>query len=320
VGEVHYSLVKNSSTQALAEEVYEASKKKGVDIIPYTTKDYPHRLKNCIDSPMVVYFDGDKESLKKTRVVSIVGTRNATRYGVEFTEQFVKRLLERDVLVVSGLAYGIDAAAHRATLKFNGSTVGVVAHGLDRVSPTQHKSLAEKMKVKGGLLSEHRLGVKIEKGFFPMRNRLVAGMADATIVMESDIRGGSLITAYLANDYSRDVFALPGRVGDQFSRGCNMLIQKNVAHILNDVDEFFRMMGWEEERAPLEQQIPLFVELEGREKQVFSILDREPKTVDKISMEAELPMSQVSSTLLALEFKGLVKALPGKQYAISNNT
>lgn len=317
VGEVHYALVKASKTEGLAQEVLEQNEKHGIQTLAYSSADYPHRLKNCMDAPMILYYSGQEEQVNRTRVVSIVGTRSASPYGIEFTEDFVEKLVERDVLVTSGLAFGIDACAHRSALKYGGQTVGVVAHGLDRVSPSLHKALAEKMKRQGGILSEHRTGIKVEKGFFPMRNRLVAGMCDAVVVVESDLKGGSLITARMANDYNRDVFALPGRIHDRASRGCNALIQKNSAHILNDVEEFMRMMSWEEKEKNVEVQMPLFVDLEGTEKQIFELLDREPKTVDKISVESERPMSEVSATLLALEFKGLVRCLPGKQYQLS---
>ncbi len=319
VGEMHYSLIQKSNTQRMAEEVLEENEKNSIKSIPYTCSTYPHRLKNCIDAPMVLFYDGQSEVLNKGRMLSIVGTRSATRYGKGFTEDFVEQLVARDVTVVSGLAYGIDACAHRTAMNHGGETIGVVAHGLDRISPSPHKGLSEKMKEKGGILSEHSLGVKVEKGFFPMRNRIVAGMSDAVVVVESDIKGGSLITARMANDYNRDVFALPGRIEDQFSRGCNALIQKNSAHILNDVDEFMRMMSWDEKEKNVQRQIPMFVDLEGAAKDIFEILDREPKTVDLITIESKLPMSEVSSTLLSLEFKGLVRCLPGKQYLLSKS-
>lgn len=314
IGLVHYNLMHERNTGNLAEEVLVDCQKRGIRILSYVEEDYPARLKHCMDSPMILYYDGDIAALRMQRAVSIVGTRNSTRYGEEFTELLVKKLIDRDVLVSSGLAFGIDVCAHKAVLKNAGVTVGIVAHGLDMISPTGHKNIAERMKEKGGILSEHRPGIKVEKGHYPMRNRIIAGISDALIVVESDRRGGSLITAQMANDYNRDVFALPGRSNDQYSRGCNALIQRNQAHILNDIDEFLTMMSWQEEEPSKERQIPLFVELQGKEKQIYALLGREPKTMDAISLEAQMPTSQVSATLLKLEFQGLVRTLPGKQF------
>ena len=314
IGEIHYRQLHEKNMTALAEETLIDCHKRNIRVVSYLDAEYPDRLRHCMDSPIVLFFQGDTSALKIPRAVSIVGTRSSTRYGEEFTDALVKKLVARDVLICSGLAFGIDVTAHKAAVKYSGSTIGVVAHGLDMISPAGHKNIAERMKQKGGVLSEHRPGIKVEKGHFPMRNRIVAGISDALIVIESDRRGGSLITAQMANDYNRDVFALPGRFDDQYSRGCNALIQRNQAHILNDIDEFLTMMSWDDEKASQERQIPLFVELNGKEKLIYELLGRQPKTMDAISMEAQLPTSQVSATLLKLEFQGLVRTLPGKQY------
>jgi DNA processing protein len=314
IGEIHYRQLHEKDMTQLAEETLLDCQKRNIRIVSYLNAEYPDKLKHCMDSPIILYYQGDTRALKMPRAVSIVGTRSSTRYGEEFTDSLVKKLVSRDVLICSGLAFGIDVAAHKAAVKYKGSTIGIVAHGLQMISPAGHKNVAERMKERGGVLSEHRPGIKVEKGHFPMRNRIVAGISDALIVIESDKRGGSLITAQMANDYNRDVFALPGRFDDQYSRGCNALVQRNQAHILNDIDEFLTMMSWDDEESTNERQIPLFIELDGKEKLIYELLGREPKTMDSISLEANMPTSQVSATLLKLEFQGLVRTLPGKQY------
>ena len=212
--------------------------------------DYPKRLLNCYDSPTLLYYKGEAD-LNSEKIIAVIGTRNHTEYGKQVTEKLIRELTEQNVVVVSGLAYGIDAIAHKAAVKNNLKTVGVLAHGLDQVYPSQHTGLAKEMlQAGGGLLTEFRSKTKPDKHNFPTRNRIVAGMSDATIVIETGIKGGSMITAELANNYNKDVFAYPGSVNDGKSAGCNYLIKNNKAVLLTDAQELIELMNWEETNRP----------------------------------------------------------------------
>lgn len=217
------------------------------NIIPLFIKDeeYPARLRECYDPPTLLYYRG-RANLNATKVVAVVGTRSNTAQGREITEQLVKELSEYGVLIVSGLAWGIDSVAHRTALQYDLKTVGVLGHGLDRIYPSEHADLAKEiLKHRGGLLTEFRKGTPPEKFNFPCRNRVVAGMSDATIVIETDVKGGSMITAQLANDYNKDVYAYPGRINDSKSAGCNYLIKNQEAILLTDPQQFIEAMNWE---------------------------------------------------------------------------
>lgn len=300
------------------ENEFDFIKKNHISAITFLDKRYPQRLKNCEDGPIVIYTKGDM-NLNSSRVVSIVGTRQPTEYGKEFTEKLIQALKEIDVVVLSGLAYGIDVTTHRACVKNNISTIGVVAHGLDRIYPSVHTSLAEKMQKKGGILTEYMSNTNPDRENFPSRNRIVAGMADATIVIETSLKGGSMITANLANDYNRDVFALPGRITDEYSVGCNRLIRSNRAALIETPEDFIVAMGWQpSENKKKEVQAELFIELNETEKGVIDLLKLKGNAaIDILSIEAKIPMSHLSSTLLALEFKGAVRSLPGKIYTLA---
>lgn len=217
------------------------------NIIPLFIKDeeYPARLRECYDPPALLYYRG-RANLNVTKIVAVIGTRNNTEQGREITEQLVKELSEYGVLIVSGMAWGIDSAAHKTALKYNLKTVGVLGHGLDRIYPSGHAELAKDiLKSRGGLLTEFRKGTIPEKYNFPSRNRVVAGMSDAIIVIETDLKGGSMITAQLANDYNKDVYAFPGRINDSKSAGCNHLIKNQEAILLTDTQQFIATMNWE---------------------------------------------------------------------------
>ena len=251
------------------------------------------------------------------RVISIVGTRKATDYGKDFCNELIKDLVPHNPLIVSGLAYGIDVCAHKAALQHNLPTIGVLAHGLDRLYPAQHKSVASQMLDNGALLSDFKSGTKPDRENFPKRNRIVAGMSDLTIVIESSKKGGSLITAHIANDYNRDVFALPGRIGDSQSEGCNNLIKSHKAALIQSAKDIEYVMGWEVQKKNTPIQTQLFVELTPEQKTLTAILSKQDKIgIDKLSLLAKMPMSQTTSLLLNLEFDGVVKSLPGKLYKL----
>jgi len=279
-----------------------------------TAKNYPQKLLNCDDSPPLLYYRGNAD-LNVSKVVSIIGTRDNTEYGREVTEKLVEALKEQQVLIVSGLAFGIDVAAHKAALKHGLNTVGVLAHGLDIMYPAAHKTIAKEMIQHGGLLTEFSKGTKADKHNFPRRNRIVAGMADATIVIETAIKGGSMITAALANGYNRDVFAVPGRVTDSRSEGCNYLIKNNRAILLTDAQQLLETMGWEKRKAKRNVQKELFIELSGDEQTLANILkEKDAVHIDELYLKSGLTTSTVAAAILNLELQNVISSLPGKMY------
>lgn len=279
-----------------------------------TDEAYPQRLLHCYDAPTLLYFRGNA-NLNASKIISIIGTRLHTEYGKLVTETLVGELKPYNVLVVSGLAYGIDAIAHKAALHNSLPTVGVLAHGLDRVYPAHHKTMAKEMIQNGGLLTEFRKEVKADKHNFPRRNRIVAGMADATVVVETAIKGGSMITAALANGYNRDVFALPGRINDEKSEGCNYLIKNNRAILLTDAQQLAENLGWEQRKPKQKIQKELFIELTKEEQVVVDILkDRDAVHIDELYIKSALSSSTVAAAILTLELQNVIVSLPGKMY------
>lgn len=302
---------------AIAEEELAFIKKNNIKPLFYLNDNYPKRLLHCEDGPILLYTKGDVE-YNNPKVVSIVGTRKATDYGKDFCNKIVEELAPHQPLIVSGLAYGIDVCSHKAALKNNLATVGVVAHGLDRLYPSQHTGVAKQMIENGGLLTDYKSGTNPDRENFPKRNRIIAGLSDLTIVIESSKKGGSLITAYIANDYNRDVFALPGRLSDSQSEGCNNLIKSHKAALIQSVKDIEYIMGWEAEKKTKPNQTQLFVELTPEQKMVTAILSKNEKiAIDELSLQAKLPMSKTASMLLELEFEGIVKSLPGKLYKLA---
>ncbi|OKZ06685.1 MAG: DNA protecting protein DprA [Bacteroides oleiciplenus] len=286
-----------------------------------TLKDeaYPSRLRECEDAPVMLFFKGNVD-FNRLRVIDVVGTRNATEYGKQFCADFLRDLsaLCPDVLVVSGLAYGIDIHAHRAALANNLSTVAVLAHGLDRIYPYVHRKTAIDMLENGGLLTEFLTGTNPDRHNFVSRNRIVAGMSDATIVVESADKGGSLITADLAVGYQRDCFAVPGRITDASSKGCNLLIRDSKAALIQSAEDFMQSMGWSAERQsakPEGIQRNLFPELSEEEESIVRILTRQGDLhVNALVVEADIPVNRMTSLLFELEMKGVVKAMVGGMY------
>jgi DNA processing protein len=302
----------------LAEKEILFTEKHNIDIIYYTDARYPKRLKNCGDSPILLYAKGNME-LNLPKVISIVGTRNATDYGKQLCHQLIEELQQYNVLIVSGLALGIDVAAHKECLKLNVPTVGVLGHGLDRMYPNQNRVTAEKMLENGGLLTEYPSGTVPDRENFPQRNRIVAGMTDATVVIEAGIKGGALITAEIANSYNRDVFAFPGRLDDVYSEGCNFLIRNNKASLLTCVADLAFSMGWDkpDSTRPVEQfSLPL--DLTNDERLIFDILQqhKSPLAIDDLTIKANMPMSILAMNLLNMEMQGYIRSLPGKTYRV----
>ncbi len=295
-------------------------RRNNIKVLFYLDKEYPARLKNCEDAPILLYFKGNC-NLNSDRVVAIVGTRQYSPYGRELTEKLVEDFLKYDVAIVSGLAYGIDIIAHRAATLHHIPTVAVTAHGLDRIYPSAHSATADKMLNHGGVLTEYLSGTVPDRENFPARNRIVAGMCDATIVIESAIRGGALITAEIANGYNRDVFAFPGRVQDVFSQGCHQLVRENKATLVTSADDIARAMNWdleeEEKVKKIKKQLNLFLELNEEEMALIEILKKDGIVpIDALSIKSNMPVSKVSSLLLKLEFAGVLRSLPGKVYEL----
>lgn len=282
----------------------------------YTDPEYPARLFQCDDGPMMLFYKGTA-NLNTNRVIAIVGTRRATNYGKSRCDEIVGSLKEKNVLVVSGLAYGIDSCAHRKSLDYGLETVGVLGHGLDRIYPGQNTKLAEKILGQGGLLTEFMSNTKPDRENFPRRNRIVAGMSDAVLVVESGRKGGALITAELAISYNRDVFAVPGRVNDEMSKGCHFLIKTNRAALCETGDDIAYLMGWDDKPVNKKQQPELFVNLTQEESAILDLI-RESKeiAIDQIVIKSGFSTSKVAAALLNLEFEGIVQSLPGKLYTV----
>lgn len=294
-------------------------RKNKIDCLFYLDENYPSRLKNCDDSPIMLFYKGNAD-LNARRMISIVGTRHITSYGKEVIEKLIRELEVYRPVIISGLAYGVDIHSHKAALKNDLPTIGVVAHGLDKMYPAENASTAEKMVHNGGLLSEYIHGTKPDRENFPARNRIVAGMSDAVIVIESATRGGALITAEIANTYNRDVFALPGRIHDQFSNGCHALIRQNKAMLFESASDIADAMNWNEspsKKAP--DQLKLFNELAPDEQLLMQALrSHDHLSIDQIALNTEMPVSRASSLLLKLEFAGMVKVMPGKLFKVNH--
>lgn len=285
-----------------------------VQPIFYLDSDYPRRLLQCDDSPLMLYYKGNV-NLNANRVVAIVGTRNVTEYGQENCRKLVEDLVQDDVMIISGLAYGVDTLAHQESIKRGIPTLGVMGNGMQTVYPAANKALAEEMTSNGGVLTEFMSGTQPDKGNFPMRNRIIAGMADAVVVIESALKGGSLITADLANGYNRDVFAYPGRVMDIFSQGCNYLIRTNRAHLMENVDCLRYVMRWESNKPVVERQTSIFREFTEEEQKIIDCFGANSiVSLDDIIVKSELPTTKIASLLLNLEFDGILMAMPGKRY------
>ena len=284
----------------------------------YLDEDYPARLKSCVDAPLILFSKG-KINWNPEKIVAVIGTRNATDYGKKVCDELIAAMAVcGGYIVVSGLAYGIDSIAHKACLQHGVPTWGVLGHGLDQIYPSLHRSLAEKMLESGGLITDFVSKTKIERPNFLRRNRIIAGLADAVIVVESAEKGGALVTADIAGSYNRDVFAVPGRSLDVYSKGCNQLIKENKASLIQNLDDLEYFMGWQRKTpGPVRVQKQLFVSLTTEEQKVMEALSVNPVYIDQLCQQLNMPVGKVSALLLGLEFNGLVTSLPGKMYRLS---
>lgn len=322
VGDKIVSLIMQKDILQQAEAEVKKAEKQGVKIVAYTDAHYPIRLKQYADAPFVFYIKGNV-NLNAERAVAIVGTRAATEYGKTFTEELVKELKPYQPLIVSGLAYGIDIAAHQASLKYGLPTIGVMASGIDVIYPATHQGTARQMtQQQGGIMTEARFGMQPDARKFPARNRIIAALADAVVVVEAKASGGALITANIANDYHKDVFAVPGDIHRKTSEGCNNLIKQHKAHLMTAAKDIAYIMNWEVDgKNKSAQQSLLFNALpeHPEEKEIVVLLQKQPNqtlSLDEISWKLKMPLSKVSATLLSLELQGYLKSLPGKKFTL----
>lgn len=305
----------------VADAEMEHNARNNIKTLCLADNDYPQRLKNCADAPLVLFFKGNTD-LNRARVINIVGTRHCTAYGQDVIRKFVTELkkLSPEVLIVSGLAYGVDINAHRQALANDLDTVAVLAHGLDNLYPARHKQTADEMIKHGGLLTEFLTNTNADKLNFVRRNRIVAGMSDACVLVESAAHGGGLITTAIARDYSREVFAFPGAVGAPFSEGCNNLIRDHKAQLITSAADFIQALGWETDfkriqatRQGIERQ--LFPELSAEEQTVIKALQSlNDQPISQLSLSANIPISRLTVVLFQLEMKGMLKLLAGGCY------
>ncbi len=305
----------------VADAEMEYNARNNIKTLCLADNDYPQRLKNCADAPLVLFFKGNTD-LNRARVINVVGTRHCTAYGQDVIGKFVTELkkLSPEVLVVSGLAYGVDINAHRQALANDLDTVAVLAHGLDNLYPARHKQTADEMIKHGGLLTEFLTNTNADKLNFVRRNRIVAGMSDACVLVESAAHGGGLITTAIARDYSREVFAFPGAVGAPFSEGCNNLIRDHKAQLITSAADFIQALGWETDfkrvqatRQGIERQ--LFPELSAEEQTVIEALQSlNDQPISQLSLSANIPISRLTVVLFQLEMKGMLKLLAGGCY------
>ncbi|WP_348812082.1 DNA-processing protein DprA [Flavobacterium maritimum] len=314
VGSVLLKNLKDKSIFEKANQEIQFIQSNDIKAFYFQDEDYPERLKHCIDGPVVLFSSGNID-LKKGKIISIVGTRQITSYGIEFCRKLIEDLAPLDPIIVSGFAYGVDIVAHQVAMENNLQTIGVVAHGLNQIYPKPHKKYVAKMEQNGGFMTEFWSSSNPDKENFVRRNRIVAGMTEATIVIESADRGGSLITANMANDYNRDVFAVPGRVTDKYSQGCNNLIKTQKANVLTNAADLIYILNWELEKESKPIQKQLFVTLETDEQKVYDYLLKTGKEVmDIIALHCDFPIYKISGLLLNMELKGVIRPLPGKLF------
>jgi DNA processing protein len=317
IGEQTVNAIATHNVFGRAEEELSFIEKNKIRPLFYLDKEYPIRLKQCHDSPLLLYYKGNAD-LNVPKVVAMVGTRNATEYGRDMCRRIVEGLVENNVLVVSGLAYGIDTWSHKTALDNKLETVGVLGHGLDRIYPYANRSLAEKILENGGLLAEYISNTLPDRENFPMRNRIIAGMSDAVVVVEAGVTGGALITAEIANSYNRDVFAVPGRIGDPHSEGCNKLIKINKAALIQSARDISYLLNWNESKLPGKTvQRQLFLNPTPDEELIINKLkEKGDLDIDTLLIETALLPAKAANILLNMEFDGILRCLPGKVYRL----
>ncbi len=315
-GEKLATTIKSTNSIKEAERVIEDAQHIGAEILHYGSPGYPQLLKQIPDAPNLLFKKGQGD-LSPTRSIAIVGTRKATTYGRQVTEQIIESISKLNVTVISGLAFGIDIHAHKECLKNNVPTLAILAGGLDRIYPSEHRKYTEKMLENGAILTESFPGTKPDRHLFPLRNRIIAGMADATIVVEAGEKGGALITAHLADSYHRTVFAVPGNIRNTYSIGCNHLISQQKALIYSKVDDLIYHLGWDLD--PHDNTENVLPDLSDDEIKIYDLLNKQGSAleIDLIAIQSGISINKVASILLSLEFKNLVKSMPGKKFGLA---
>ena len=316
VGEKLARIIKNSNALKSAELELRFVQKNNLDVRFYLDNNYPTRLKALDSSPLLIYTKGSAE-LNAPRTVAIIGTRNPSSYGKEITRRLVQELSVYKPLVISGLAFGIDAVAHNSSLDFNLDTIAVLGHGLDRIYPNQHRSLAAKIIKHGALITEFSSGTLPDRENFPMRNRIVAGLSDAVIVVESGLNGGSMITAGFANQYNTDVFSFPGSIYNESSKGCHLLLKKHMATLVENAEDIAWNLKWERKNKNTIYQPSLFCDLEPDEKRIIELIkENEVVSQDHLQFKLRFIHSKLNTLLLSLELKDMIISLPGNQFSL----
>lgn len=311
------SLLKNLKDQSVFDKANKEIafiQNNNINVAYFQDENYPDKLKHCVDAPLILFTAGNID-LKSRKIISIVGTRQITSYGMEFCKKLIEDLVPLNPVIVSGFAYGVDIVAHQLAMENNLQTIGVLAHGLNQIYPKTHKKYMAKIEQNGGFMTEFWSSANPDKENFVKRNRIVASIAEATIVIESADRGGSLITANIANDYNRDVFAVPGRTTDKYSAGCNNLIKTQKANVLTSAADLIYILNWDIKEESKAVQKQLFVSLDNDEQKVYDYLLKTGKELmDIIALECEFPIYRISALLLNMELKGVIRPLPGKLF------
>ncbi len=317
IGTVMMQSIKGFNNWQRVETELNYVEKNNIRIVSIFDDDYPHKLFHAPDAPILFFWKGNAPFAHK-HSISIVGTRNITSYGKKMVAEIVEGLIEYKPLIVSGLAYGVDVEAHLNALKHNLPTIGVLGHGFDLLYPAAHKKIAEKMLESGGLITEFWHSDPVDRVNFLKRNRIVAGMTEATLIVESGIKGGSLVTADIANSYNRDVFAVPGKATDTFSKGCNNLIKRNQAALVTAADDIIRYLQWEEQTHKQKNpQLNLFLDLNEDEQKIYDYLQANGKTqLDELAIALQMPVSKLGAMLLQMELNNVVNSLAGKVFEI----
>jgi DNA processing protein len=318
MGALRAKAIKEADVFHLADKEIAYIQSKGIQVLNAQMPTFPKRLLDCMDAPQLLYYKGHAD-LNALKTVAVIGTRKYTDYGQRLTNDLIEGLAQMDdLLILSGLAHGIDTIAHKAAIKHQVPTVAVLGHGLHTIYPVANKGLAQEMLADGGLLTEFASLSKVEKGNFPARNRIVAGMADLTIVVESDVKGGALITAYIAHSYHREVAAFPGRAYDHKSSGTNSLIRKQIASLVCSAQDVLDLMDWQKQKKKPTQATQLLLQLSPEEQLLIAILQSQDTThADELLLRSKMGSSNLASCLLLLEMQGLIKSLPGKRYRMN---
>lgn len=299
-----------------AEEELKFIEKNQIKVLYFKDQDYPDKLKHCIDGPVLLFQRGNI-NLNNQKIISVVGTRKITQSGVAFCEKFIEELSPLNPVIVSGFAYGVDITAQKAAVANNLQNIGCLAHGLDQIYPKVHQKYVASIEENGGFFTDFWSSDNFDRNNFLKRNRIIAGLSEATVVIESAEKGGSLVTADIANSYNREVFAVPGRPSDKLSKGCNDLIKSQKAHLLNSAADLIYMLNWQPEESAKPVQKQLFVELDEEENNVLDFLQKEGKAqLDSIAINCNFPSYKTAGILINMELKGVVRPLPGKLFEL----